>query len=224
LIVKGGIIGKMKNIIKVHGSAEARFVNGHHVRALGNIAIQDESLNSKLESGNDIYLWKKGILSGGETFCFGRLDAKVIGSESGNYTDIYFGFESVITTRIGEIKTERDEISGKCRETRGDIFQYLRTIVAQGREPTEAEVKETARKKADLFSRYEEFEKLEQEEEALLAKRKKGSSPMVTVREWIFTGVKLAATTTTTYVREKRHVCGTYIVIGPEVVLSKLIE
>lgn len=224
LIVTGGIIGKMKHLIRVHGNVEARYVNGHHIRALGTIAIQDESLNAKLESGEDIYFWKKGVLSGGETYCFNRLDVKCLGSESGNYTDVYFGFDAVLVSRVNEIKAEREEIGKKNSDLRKGVFSQIKTIILQGREPSTQELKEIELKKEDLTASYEFLEKLEQEEDYLATKRKKSDSPVVTVREWVYPGVKLAATTTTHYIREKRKVLGTFIVIGPEVVLSKLIE
>jgi len=221
LVVKGGILGKLTNVIRVQGNVDARYVNGCHIRAMGNIAIQDECLNAKLESGSDIYLWKKGVLVGGEAYCFNKLDAKILGADSGTYTDVYFGFDTLLSSRLAEIKTERESISEKSGQIRRKIYSYLRAILEAGREPDDAARKEIARLKAELQAEYEGLNKRDQEEDDLGRKKQAPRSSMVVVREIIYPGVKLAATTTTTFNREKRPVNGAFMVNGADIVYAK---
>lgn len=222
LVVKGGIIGKMKNVINVAGDVEARFVNNHHVRALGDIRIQDECVNAKLECGGNVFVWKKGVLIGGEAFVFNRLDARVLGSESGAYTDVYFGLDTVFAKALAEMSKVKKDLLEKCMACRQGVYGILKAAVKSGREPTEAELGEIRRLKADLLREYASIGKIEQKEDKIVLRKNAAVSPGVTVRDMIFPGAKVAAATTSHFVRNAQKVRGTYILKGASIMLTPL--
>ncbi|MFH0918940.1 MAG: FapA family protein [Fibrobacterota bacterium] len=221
LVVQGGILGKLTHVLRVQGNVEARYVNGCHLRAMGNILIQDECLNAKLESAGDIYLWKKGVMVGGEAYCFNKLDARILGAESGTYTDVYFGFDTLLASRLAEIKTEREGLAEKSGLIRKKIFTVLRTVLEGGQEPDETAQREMTRLKAALQQEYEGLRRRDQEEDDLARKKQAPRSAMVVIRDTVHAGVKLAATTTTHFIREKRQAAGAYMVNGADIVFAK---
>ena len=222
LIVRGGVIGKGKCLISVAGDVEARYVNGHHLRALGDISLQDECVNAKIECGGTVFLWKKGVLIGGESYVFNRLDARIIGSESGTYTDVYFGLDTVFSRALVDLSRSKQEYLEKSALCRQALYKVLLNASRNGREPVPEELAEVAELKHELFREYDRIGKIEEREEKVRERKEAPVSPGVVVRDRIYAGVKIAGATTSFFVKNPQKVRGVYQLKGPNVAFVPL--
>ncbi|OGJ90900.1 MAG: hypothetical protein A2268_09665 [Candidatus Raymondbacteria bacterium RifOxyA12_full_50_37] len=218
LVVQGGITGNMKNIVFAQANIEALYINGQHVRALGNITVQDECVNAKLEAGDSIYVWKKGVIVGGETYAFNKVDARTLGSEGGVYTDIYFGIDTVLRKRLAELGSFKAKGNQKCSEIRRKLFACVKQAVGSNRELLDAEQQTLKGLKTQLTDEYEKITKQEQEEEKINAKLGEETHPQVTVRTKVFPGVKLATNTTSIFLNEGKNLSCTFMVKGANII------
>ncbi|MBL8028865.1 MAG: DUF342 domain-containing protein [Fibrobacteres bacterium] len=218
LIVKGGVIGKGKSSIYAACGIEVRYVNGHKLRTPGTIIIHDECMSAKIQSGEDVHIGGRGVMAGGEAYVFRQMNAKILGAESGIYTDVYFGFDTVLGGRQADIRSEIERITIHNSSRRVELYAAFKQAY-ETKSPSDLD--RAAALKTDLNEDYDRLELLEQEDASITEQRLKDNAPSVVVRDTVYPGVKLASPITQTFVKDKKSMAGTYFVNNGEIVFRR---
>ncbi|NLZ53686.1 MAG: DUF342 domain-containing protein [Thermoanaerobacteraceae bacterium] len=118
IIIKRGIQGQGKGILKAGRDFTARYIENATVKAGNNIIISEASMHSQLFAGKDIRLeGKKGLIVGGNAKAGEKLIAKTIGSPMSTYTEIEVGINPTlkmdyqnICNKLAELETDLHKI------------------------------------------------------------------------------------------------------------------
>ena len=108
LKVSGGIIGNKENEIIVGGNAETSFIRNGAIKAKGNIAIKDFSMNSVLYSGERIEFVnaRKGKVIGGKISGFKGISVHTVGNNNAVKTTLVVGIDVGRDETIKKLHTE----------------------------------------------------------------------------------------------------------------------
>jgi len=107
VLIKGGIQGRSKGLIKAGGSASALFVQYGVVEAGENI-VTSEVLHSVLSAGGSILVNSgNGRILGGKVSAGNFIDAKVVGSETYVRTVLSVGFKPKEKGKLEQKKNEK---------------------------------------------------------------------------------------------------------------------
>ncbi len=219
LAVNGGIIGRGGASIYAACGIEARYVNGHKLRTPGTIIIHEESVSATLQSGEDVIVGGRGVVAGGEVFVFREMNARVYGAESGVYTDIYFGFDTVLGGRQAEIRSLIEAMVTKDRLMKLEIYNSFK----KGTQTDDKAILDKAKSERELLLEdYQKLDALEQEDAVITEQRLKNNVPSVVVRGTVYPGVKIASPVSQHFVKDKRSASGVFRVVNGEIVFQRV--
>jgi uncharacterized protein len=187
VLIKGGVQGGNKGIIRAGGNVSALFAQHVTVEAGMDILVGD-ALHSNLSAGDRVFvLTGKGRVLGGKVEAENLIEAKVIGSESNVRTELKVGYKPK------EKKTLEDKKKEKIvRETSLiEVKKGLRVLEQQRGEGIVSEQKETLYHK--LMSASDELalriEELREEIGTLEESIEKGVKPEIKVSRVIYANV-----------------------------------
>jgi uncharacterized protein (DUF342 family) len=121
LIVRNGIIGRKKGIVKVSGNIKAKFIENCYVEAKGSIEVRASIVNSLVNTLDKISLGDRGIIIGGQILTQNGLIAKQIGSDSAQKTEIYCGIDFVVQNKLKWIKDKNYKLLTRFNEIQNRI-------------------------------------------------------------------------------------------------------
>ena len=109
VLIKGGIQGGKKGTVKAGGNVSALFIERASVEAGGCISA-GQTLHSTLFAGDQVVVTvEKGHICGGTIGARNLIQARIIGSEYGTWTELSVGFQPKDKVRLEEMKQERIE-------------------------------------------------------------------------------------------------------------------
>lgn len=123
VIIKHGMTGGGKGVIRASGNVKCIFLENCHVYAKGNIDV-DQVMYSELSSGNSINVsGKKGSVTGGKLIAGKSIKANVIGAANNAClkTDIVLGCTPEMIKRQININHSLKEVSEKLFKLNQDI-------------------------------------------------------------------------------------------------------
>ena len=107
VLIKGGIQGANKGTVKARGNVNALFIERATVEA-GKCITAGQTLHSNLLAGDQVVVTiEKGQICGGSVGARNLVQANIIGSEAGTWTEIAVGFEPREKARLEELKQEK---------------------------------------------------------------------------------------------------------------------
>lgn len=110
IILKRGIQGMDRGILKANGNVISRFIESATVEAGGYVSA-DAIMHSNVSAKGDITVdGKKGFISGGNIRSGTVVSAKTIGSSMGTSTNIEVGIEPEIITEYHELGKEQETL------------------------------------------------------------------------------------------------------------------
>ncbi|HET8868910.1 MAG TPA: FapA family protein [Aquabacterium sp.] len=113
VLVQGGIIAHAK--VKAGESVSARFVENSQVEAGANIGIDDMSLQSDLQAGNQIAVGlkatKRGRLVGGSAKAMMKVSTPLLGDPSSSVTHVMVGVNPVLENEYQDVLQSLDKQS-----------------------------------------------------------------------------------------------------------------
>lgn len=109
VLLKGGVQGRNKGIIKAGGNVRALFIQYGTIESDKDILV-GEVLHSNLSAGGKIFVVTgKGRICGGNVSAHTLIEAKVVGSESGARTELRVGFNPKEKKKLQEKQREKAE-------------------------------------------------------------------------------------------------------------------
>jgi len=110
IILKRGIQGMDRGVLKANGNVISRFIESATVEAGGYVSA-DAIMHSTVSAKGDITVdGKKGFISGGNIRSGTMVSAKTIGSSMGTATNIEVGIEPAIITEYHDLGKEQENI------------------------------------------------------------------------------------------------------------------
>jgi hypothetical protein len=128
VLIKGGIQGANKGTVKARGNVNALFIERATVEA-GKCITAGETLHSNLLAGDQVVVtMEKGQICGGVVGARNLVQANIIGSEAGTWTEIAVGFEPREKATLEEMKQEKIQREAALEEAEKGMVtleQYL---------------------------------------------------------------------------------------------------
>jgi uncharacterized protein (DUF342 family) len=208
IVIRRGILGNNKAVIKSKGHIAARFIERSYVEAANDI-MAEAIMHSTVKCGGSLILeGKNGLLVGGTSVVGKELVAKVIGSQMASTTIIEVGVDYQLKEQQKKIKAEIDETKEGIKKSEQiiSLLSKLRRSIELSDDKKElldksVKTKEFYEKKVkELNSIYEELEQ----------KLCKENGSRIKCSDTIYSGVKITINAATMYVKEELQFCTLY--------------
>ena len=122
VLIKGGIQGANKGMVKAGGNVNALFIERATVEA-GKCITAGQSLHSNLLAGDQVVVTlEKGQICGGSVSARNFVLANIIGADSGTFTEIAVGFEPLEKAKLEELKAEKIQREAALEEAEKGIL------------------------------------------------------------------------------------------------------
>ncbi|AEH51767.1 DUF342 domain-containing protein [Pseudothermotoga thermarum] len=138
LMVKGGIFGRSKGIIKVGKDLTAKFVNEARIFCKGKILVEEYIMNSIVVCGKDIFVAGRGIIAGGVVKAQGNITATELGSKAGVKTIVACGVNYETESKYEQCEIAAFEIT-KVLARIAEEEQKIRYKLVQAKEAKQRE-------------------------------------------------------------------------------------
>lgn len=205
IILKKGMQGGGKAVIKSGGSIFAKFIEGSHVEAKEDVQA-DVIMNCSVMAGKDIMITgRKATIIGGNINAAGRIDVVVAGNDAQIKTKLSVGMDEEEKQRIVKIKLAFQVIDQKLKEIDkelGDIQIKQEKAPKFLKEKLKERTKELLRDKIKIISDKAEFKN---ELKELEEKRIKAKKACISVRKCVYPGVTIKINSAPLFLREKQY-------------------
>lgn len=221
VILRKGMQGGGKSIIRSGGNVYAKFIEGSHVEAKGDIQA-DVLMNCTVMAGENILIsGKKATILGGSVQATSRIDVMVAGNDAEIHTKLAVGMNEEARQRIVKIKLAFQVIDRKLREIDielNNIQKRMETGPQFAREKLKERAKELLRNKIKFISDKAEFKN---ELEELEARSVKSKEARIEIRKYVYPGAMIQTNSATLFIKEKQYAMG-YRYEGGEVAMYDL--
>jgi uncharacterized protein (DUF342 family) len=192
IMVRGGITGCMKTLIKARDSIHARFVENSRLDAGRDILIREAIMQSFIKAGENVKVSARRALIVGGTIQAGReVEAKVIGSQLATQTIVEVGVNPHLRDEYQELKQAKEE-----KEKTMDILNHnLQMFQRSGVSPenlSEARRIRLIKMLDDLKSVRKELEQITDRIIAIESEFRKTKAAKVRVMEVVYPGVRIS--------------------------------
>ena len=190
VLIKGGIQGANKGRIKARGNVNALFIERATVEAGGCITA-GQSLHSNLLAGDQVAVtMEKGHICGGTVGARNLVQANIIGSEYGTWTEIAVGFEPREKATLEELEQEKAQREAALEEAEKGLVT-LEQYQAEGTQLPARLERAYERISKGRTALQERLVELNAEIKALEAALGKTEAPEVRVRGFIYPNVNI---------------------------------
>ncbi len=138
LKIDGNVVGKTGSKIKAGGNITAKYIENAEVYSGGDIYVERDSLNSKLESGGEVIV--KERIVGGSVSSEKKVSAREIGEEGGLKTIIQTGIDARKERILKEIILKINESDLKNKKLKAALLNFGERL-RKGQLTTEEEEK-----------------------------------------------------------------------------------
>lgn len=205
IILKKGMQGGGKAVIKSGGSIYAKFIEGSNVEAKEDVQA-DVIMNCTVIAGKDILITgKKATIIGGDISAAGKIDVFVAGNDAEIKTKLSVGLDEEEKQRIVNIKLAFQVIDQKLKELEKELKEVqtkLETAPKFIKEKLKERTKELLRDKIKYNSDKAEFRN---ELKELEEKRMKAKKACILVRKCAYPGVSIKINSSPLFLREKQY-------------------
>ncbi len=188
--VHGGCNGKEQAKLLCGGQLKARYINEASVRARGDIVIQNEIINSHIETLGRVIVQEKGSIRGGQICAKRGIVSYDIGSDMGVKTVLVPGHDFELREHCKEIESTIIEANNEFIEINKRIAPLLKNKELLPKLPREQreKIKETIEYMQQLKKRKSACN---EQKEDLISKALQDAVPEVIVYHHIYQGVLL---------------------------------
>ena len=137
IVIKRGVQGMGKGVLKAGGDVCAQFFESTKVKAEGNI-ISGSILHSNVEAGGKIIVsGRKGFIVGGEVKCASTLEVNTIGNKMETQTIIKVGVNPGLLDQIKAKVIAGDDLEQQINEIKTYLDVYKRKVKSGATLPPE---------------------------------------------------------------------------------------
>lgn len=219
IIVRGGFSGSGKGRARAALGIWAHHVSNQHLIAGKDIVIGQESVNARLEAGNDIVVEGDGVLAGGSAIVPNCLKAKVLGSPSEIPTEIYMGVNPAVLQEADQLKRRDEELSSRAETLKLLVFEKVKAHVASGNSAADDFDREIENLKMEQRTLREELDALRKRREFLEEKKGQFKESRIEIESQIFRGVTAHCGEASLLIKEARR-GGTLVYKDGKLVIS----
>lgn len=192
ILVRGGITGCMKTLIKARDSIHARFVENSRLDAGRDVVIREAIMQSYIKAGESIKVSdRKAIIVGGTIQAGREVEAKVIGSQLATQTIVEVGVNPYLRDEYQMLNRAKDE----KRKTMDILNHNLQVFQRSGISPENI----SERKRMELIKMLDNLKSLRQELEQITdrivtieSEFQKTQAAKVRVLEIVYPGVRIS--------------------------------
>jgi len=132
VVLKWGMKGQNRGVIKAGGDVMAKFIESSKVIAGGSVIVEDFIMNSDVRATKEIKCsGKKGWISGGHLSAGEEVNCKVIGNETGVKTEVEVGIQPQLRVDYHSLKMRLNEIAPKI-EMMSKTYSQLEELKKKG--------------------------------------------------------------------------------------------
>ncbi|MDD2372048.1 MAG: FapA family protein [Syntrophomonadaceae bacterium] len=192
ILVKGGITGCMKTLIKARDSIHAHFVENSRLDAGRDVAVREAIMQSYIKAGGNITVsGRKALIVGGIIQAGREVEARVMGSQLATQTIIEVG----VSPYLREEYQVLNRVKGEKKKTMDIINHNLQVFQRSGISPENLSEK----KKMELIKMLDNLKNLRQELEQITERIavienefQKTQAAKVRVLEIVYPGVRIS--------------------------------
>ncbi|MDD4561499.1 MAG: FapA family protein [Syntrophomonadaceae bacterium] len=192
ILVKGGITGCMKTLIKARDSIHAHFVENSRLDAGRDVAVREAIMQSYIKAGGNITVsGRKALIVGGIIQAGREVEARVMGSQLATQTIIEVG----VNPYLREEYQILNRVKGEKKKTMDIINHNLQVFQRSGISPENLSEK----KKMELIKMLDNLKNLRQELEQITERIavienefQKTQAAKVRVLEIVYPGVRIS--------------------------------
>ncbi len=192
IVVKGGIAGGAKSLVKAGESIYARFIENSRVEAGKDVIVKDAIMQSFVKAGRSVRVSdRRAIIVGGSIQAFQEVESKVLGSQLATQTVVEVGINPLSRDEYRKLVRDRAE----KKKVFDNLSHNLQIFQKGGISPEEL----SENKRRTLLKMLEEFKKLRQiiaetEERIIYLEEEfeKAGTAKVKVLEIVYPGVRIS--------------------------------
>lgn len=192
IVVKGGIAGGLKSLVKAGENIYARFVENSRVEAGKDVIVKDAIMQSFVKAGGSVRVSdRKALIVGGCIQAFQEVESKVLGSQLATQTIVEVGINPLFRAEYQNLVKQKTE----KKKLFDNLSNNLQIFQRSGVSPDNL----SENKRRTLLKMLEDFKKLRQEmaeiEERIIyleEEFEKGSMARVKVLETVYPGVRIS--------------------------------
>ncbi len=206
IVLKRGIQGMGKGLLKAGSNIITKFIESAHVEADGFVQTESILHSSVSAKGEVIVQGKKGFVTGGVVTSQTGLTAVSVGSPMGSATRIEVGIDPTMRERQQSLLEEVEEMQKKVGLIEPVISNCMKKL-SQGQKLTQDQLKYVKQLSEEYKELEQNIKEAQKEIEGIRVGLKLGNNARVKVTGKIYSDVKITISDCVLYLREERDHC-----------------
>ncbi len=206
IVVKSGIHGMTKGVLKAEGNVICKFIESATVTSGGYIET-DSILHSHVSATSEILVsGKKGFITGGVIRAGSLVEAKTIGSEMGAATRIEVGMDPSRKEKYIWIQKSLVQIQKDIEQVRPILLTYSQKMASGEQLPPE-KMQYVQQLAVILKNKQQEYAQRQEEYNRLHMEITQSNDARVKIRRSIYAGVTVAISDVSLTLKDERSFC-----------------
>lgn len=206
IILKRGIQGMSRGVLKAEGDIVTKFIENSEVYAGGNVST-DAIMHSKVTAkGEIIATGKRGLINGGEVKSELMISMKTAGSTMGTKTYLEVGFDPILMENMKSLEKRLIEMREEKEKNEQFLGVYKKKI-EKGEKIPEDRMKQIQVAQKNIGILDMGIQKAEEQCTAIREEIEKHNNGRIKVEGIVYSGVKIMISNVVYYVKEEMHRC-----------------
>lgn len=201
VVVKGGIFGGEKGLVRARGDVKAKVIENATVEAGQDVIVGEAIFHSQVSAGRKVVVGGRGLVVGGKIKAGNLVWVKTLGSSMGTITEVMVGIDPTLREEYNYLMGELERVKKQIEEGE-KVFRTIneRQKMGKGLDPGMIKVLEKLEKTCRLAREKKEFCEARLEE---LEERISGREGKVLVEERVYPQVRIVVGNLTYLVRDE---------------------
>lgn len=154
VVVKGGVKGRGRAVIRSGGNVQLRFMENAHVEAEGDVLVGEAVMHSTIRAGQNVVVsGKRGLIVGGHISAGRSISGKLAGAGLGTKTILEIAAPPEMQEEHTVLLREKDEITASLQK----VKEGLKRLKLSGQTPGQEMVDKLLEVRQSLEERLEEI-------------------------------------------------------------------